>query len=209
MHRRPAPPCHLAIACPISDSRGAVVEKPLRTVIPAKFLNPSLHWRPLALVRAPARIDNWLADSGSLTRRLQAFGHFQVAPRFQGVARPRAEEAALLGMRQRYQAVIREVLLLLDDEPVVFARSVLPLRSLRGRNRVLGHMARRSLGAELFKPPAAERSQVWAAHLELPADYAASRCWGRQSLFLKRGQPLLVAEIFLPSLWQRLADFID
>ena len=66
--------------------------------------------------------------------------------------------------------------------------------------QLLGHMARRSLGAELFRAPRAQRAQVWATQTRLPTATAAP-CWGRQSLFLKRGKPLLVAEFFLPALW--------
>src|SRR5690606_32663685 len=146
---------------------------------------------------------DWLADAGSLTRRLQRFGTFRVVPQRQMIAVPRAEEAALLGLPGRQQALIRQVLLYVDGVPVVFARSVLPLASLKGANRVLGHMAKRSLGAELFRAPRAQRAQVWAAQAAVPAS-AGQTCWGRQSLFIKRGKPLLVAEFFLPALWSDL-----
>lgn len=171
--------------------------------IPARLLNPALRWWPLPVIQAPAPMRDWLADAGSLTRRLQRFGTFRVVPQRQMIAVPRAEEAALLGLPGRQQALIREVLLYVDDVPVVFARSVLPLASLKGANRVLGHMAKRSLGAELFRAPRAQRAQVWATQTQLP-DAGLAACWGRQSLFIKRGQPLLVAEFFLPALWSDL-----
>ena len=171
--------------------------------IPARLLNPALRWWPLPVIQAPAEVRDWLADEGSLTRRLQRFGAFRVMPQRQMIAVPRAEEAALLGLPGRQQALIREVLLYVDDVPVVFARSVLPLASLEGANRILGHMARRSLGAELFRAPKAQRAQVWATQAAVPAS-AGQACWGRQSLFLKRGRPLLVAEFFLPALWSEL-----
>lgn len=153
------------------------------------------------MIQAPAEVRDWLADGGSLTRRLQRFGTFRVVPQRQMIAAPHAEEAALLGLPGRQHALIREVLLYVDDVPVVFARSVLPLASLKGANRVLGHMARRSLGAELFRAPRAKRAQVWATQAVVPG--GVEPCWGRQSLFLKRGKPLLVAEFFLPALWSR------
>ncbi len=181
----------------------------MRPDMPAHFLHPALHWRPLAQLSPPAQVNRWLHDTGSLTRRLQAIGQFRVRPQSQRIATPRAEEAWLLGLPCRQRALIREVLLTVDDEPVVFARSVLPLAALARQNRVLGHMARRSLGAELFKAPAALREQVWGARIQLPASIAAQPCWGRQSRFRKRGKALLVSEIFLPALWQRLGQSID
>src|SRR5690606_759093 len=171
--------------------------------IPARLLNPALRWWPLPVIQAPAEVRDWLADGGSLTRRLQRFGAFRVVPQRQMIAVPRAEEAALLGLPGRQHALIREVSLYVNDQPVVFARSVLPLASLKGANRVLGHMAKRSLGAELFRAPRAQRAQVWATQTQLP-DAGLAACWGRQSLFIKHGQPLLVAELFLPALWSDL-----
>lgn len=176
--------------------------------LPSPVLNDAIRWRDAALVHAPRPVAAWLADPASLTRRLQARGRFAVEPLRQGIRAPRAEEARLLGLRFRQHALIREVLLYLDGVPVVYARSVLPLSSLKGKNRILGHMARRSLGAELFRPPRARRRAVWVAQVPataLPAEAGAREpAWGRQSLFLKRGRPLLVAEVFLPALWNQL-----
>lgn len=179
--------------------------KSVKIVSPHVFSDAGLYWRPLSRVRAPAAMSDWLADQGSLTRRLERFGQFRVQPVTQGVGQPTAAEAIMLGLPARRRALIREVLLLVENEPVVAARSVLPLTTLVGANRILGHMARRSLGTELFRRPRAIRLAVWAAMV--PADRlpvkVGQACWGRQSLFLKRGRPLLVAEVFLPAL-QRL-----
>lgn len=179
--------------------------KSVKIVSPHVYAAAGLYWQPLSRVRPPEVIADWLADQGSLTRSLQRFGQFRVEPVAQGIAQPSAAEAIMLGLPARRRALIREVLLLVDGQPVVAARSVLPLTSLVGANRILGHMARRSLGAELFRRPRASRLAVWAAmvpanRLPVSVDQA---CWGRQSLFLKRGRPLLVAEVFLPAL-QRL-----
>lgn len=178
----------------------------------AQLPHAGLRWRLPSTTLPPPVLQSWLTDQGSLTKRLQSLGCFQVAPQHQAIEQPRPDEVRLLGMSHRRHALIREVLLLLDGTPVVFARSVLPLASIKGANRVLGHMARRSLGAELFKPPKAQRHAVWYGHYPqhlLPgnAQLAGSipsnnddRIWGRQSRFLKRGKSLLVAEVFLPSL---------
>ena len=152
----------------------------------------------------PADIADWLADRGSLTRRLRTHGRFHVTPLYQGFATPTAVEARMLGLPSRRQALIREVTLHLEGTAVIYARSVLPLSTLRGANRVLGHMARRALGDELFRPPRADRHVIWASRFPagvLPVAGLRGEVWGRQSLFLKRGQPLLVAEMFLPTLW--------
>lgn len=164
-------------------------------------------WRDAALVRVPRPAADWVRDPASLTHHLRARGTFSVIPLEQSIRAPRPGERRLLDQQPRQWALIREVLLHLDGRPVVHARSVLPLSSLRGANRRLAHMARRSLGAELFRAPAAQRRAVWLARVPadaLPAETGAREpVWGRQSLFLKRGAPLLVAEFFLPALWDQ------
>lgn len=182
------------------------------TFQPRPFLDRHLRWRLPALCAPPARARPWLADSGSLTRRLQRIGRFRVNPVHQAMERPSACEAALLGLPARQHALVREVLLTLDDTTVVYARSVLPLPALTGANRVLGHMARRSLGAELFKAPRARREAVWYAQVparRLPGSGQDEQAWGRQSRFRKRGKALLVAEVFLPALWTTATQAVD
>jgi chorismate--pyruvate lyase len=62
-----------------------------------------------------------------------------------------------------------------------------PLKRLRSLNE-------RPLGEFLFRDPTLRRYQ-----LELTQSAAG---WGRRSLFYLHGQPLLVAEFFLPALLQ-------
>lgn len=164
--------------------------------------HPDPHWRPLEQLVLPPQVRDWLADPASLTLRLRRHGQFRVQPGFQGITFPDTDEAQLLALPPRRAALIREVTLLLDDVPVVVARSVLPLDSLTGANRSLGHMGGRSLGLELYKRPACLRDQVWARYAAPRAGLAP--CWGRQSRFIKRGLPLLVAEHFLPALWEKI-----
>ena len=161
-------------------------------------------WRPQERLRLPPRMRDWLADPGSLTARLRLHGAFRVAPRGDRIIRPTLAEQQLLGQVGRGRALVREVTLLVDEQPMVEARSVLPLDSLRGPNRGLAHMGSRSLGSELYRRPAARRDRVWVRYGALPSGQAS--CWGRQSRFIKRGRPLLVAEHFLPTLWQLVEE---
>ena len=48
------------------------------------------------------------------------------------------------------QVLVREVLLFCDDVPQVFARSLLPLKSLTGEQQQLAHLGTQSLGQVLF-----------------------------------------------------------
>ncbi|MEY1660760.1 chorismate--pyruvate lyase family protein [Isoalcanivorax beigongshangi] len=179
---------------------------------PSPFLPSQLHWQPAQQRRLPPLVRDWLLDTGSLTARLRRHGRFAVRLLQEGISAPTATEARFAGLSARQHARIREVELLLDDQPMVYARSVLPLTSLTGANRVLGHMARRSLGWELFRLPMASRDAVWITEVDgerLPHPQSGEQLWGRESLFRKRGQPILVAEFFLPALWTRVLAETD
>ncbi len=172
--------------------------------MPDTALHADAHWRAQERLVLPPLIRDWLADPGSLTARLRGLGPFRVAPSRRVVGAPDFEEQHQLGQMGRQRALIREVTLLVHERPVVEARSVLPLTTLAGANRSLAHMGSRSLGSELYRRPAARRDQVWVRFGLSPSGQGP--CWGRQSRFVKRGRPLLVAEHFLPALWDLLLE---
>jgi chorismate lyase len=146
---------------------------------------------------------------GSLTQRLQAHCQtFEVTHVTQYWGRPQPDEAAVLGMRGQERALLREVRLCCDGVPVVFARSVLPRRSLRGEWHGLRRLGARPLGAALFANPSVTRTPlVFRKLLRRHASYrraiAALSCrppclWARRSVFMLHQAPILVTEIFLP-----------
>jgi chorismate--pyruvate lyase len=192
----------------LADARfmrhSAAARGELSNPMPDTLLRADNQWRELHTLTLPPTIRDWLSDSGSLTARLRRHGRFRVLPGASWSGIPEPEERHQLGHSGRHHALIREVTLLLDEQPAVEARSVLPLTSLAGANRGLGHMGSRSLGSELYRRPAARRARVWVRHGLTP--HGLGPCWGRQSLFVKRNRPLLVAEYFLPGLWAHLGE---
>lgn len=156
---------------------------------------------------------DWLLDTGSLTRRVRGAcaGRFQVRVESQRWERPRLDEYLALGLRIGRLAWVREVHLLCDDRPWVFARTVIPPRTLRGSRRRLANLGNRPLGALLFADPHMQRGPVEVARVARgSALFAAatqgapgspSALWGRRSVFRLGGRPLLVSEFFLPALF--------
>lgn len=152
----------------------------------------------------PRRWRRWLEDRGSLTQRLIAAsgGDFHVEILRQFIGQPTPDEARALGLGNRRRGLIREVLLIGNGVPWVFARSVLPLATLTGRRNHLRHLDDRPLGQELFSDNSMHREPVEIARIDsaalplLPTQPAAP-LWGRRSVFRLDGKPLLVAEIFL------------
>lgn len=159
-------------------------------------------------VLIPQPLRPWLCDRGSLTRRLQAHcGSFRVVPLATGHARPHVDESPLLGLPPSARAYVREVLLLCDGVPVVFAHSVLPLAGLHGGWNGITRLGSRSLGEALFSDHRIHRQPL--AYRKLRRNHPLFRAiprlraadcslWARRSVFCLNRHPLLVTEVFLP-----------
>ncbi len=158
----------------------------------------------------PEAVLSWLLDPASLTRRIQSActGRFAVDVLEQGFLRPLQNETARLGMRVGGRGFVREVHLLCNGTPWVFARTVIPQTTLVGANRRLTRLKSRPLGAVLFADPTMQRGPIEIARL-LPGDALYRDAtqhlnalpdfiWGRRSVFRLGGKPLLVSEFFLP-----------
>lgn len=158
----------------------------------------------------PDTMWHWLLDPSSLTRRLQHCcpGHFRVQLLGQRRERPLPSEAHALGLTAGRHALIREVRLLCGDTPWVFARTIIPLATLTGRERRLGRLGSRPLGAVLFADASMRRGPLEVACISSgqPLFTLATHglpngpptIWGRRSLFYLHEKPLLVCEVFLP-----------
>lgn len=174
-------------------------------------------WRRLRLARVAPTVADWLRDQGSLTMRLKSRcdESFRVQVLSQGWGRPGLSERKLLQMRPGELAVVREVRLLCDGEPWVFARTLIPASSLQGQTRKLTLLGERPLGHVLFADPQTRRVVMQMARLQprhrlyrralAGLEGAPGELWGRRTLFHLAGRPLLVNEIFLPRLWEREA----
>jgi len=160
----------------------------------------------------PAEISPWLFDQGSLTRKilLSCENEFRVEVLSQQWQRPMLNEALRLNVHPEHRALIREVLLYCGNTPWVFARSVLPRKTLSGRRRFIGKLGSRSLGEILFSDPTVQRDALEVA--EIKKGQRMFKCatallaqmpesvWGRRSVFYLHKKPLLVNEVFLPSI---------
>ncbi|WP_444934504.1 chorismate--pyruvate lyase family protein [Microbulbifer sp. JTAC008] len=172
---------------------------------------PSGDWQSLPLetqLQPPKNLVPWLTYSGSLTAALkqQSDGDFYVRVLYQGWQTPRPEECLVLGLHNGNRTLIREVLLYGCGQPWVYARSVLPERSLQGKSRNLRSLDTRPLGELLFSEPGIRRGEIALNLLQKSPGCADrelgekdSEVWGRRSVFWLRDKPLLVSEAFLPN----------
>lgn len=171
--------------------------------------------RRLNRAQLPEQWRDWLLDRSSLTLRLQQAcgGRFRVEVVSQRMEPPMLSEARALGRPPQELALVRQVRLLCDEVPWVFARTVIPLPSLRRGLRQLALLGTRPLGAVLFADPTMRRSAVEVARIGREkrlflramegSNEGAGAVWGRRSVFTLRAQPLLVSEFFLPPMARR------
>jgi chorismate lyase len=170
---------------------------------------PRQHWLKKPMLCGAYR--KWLIDDGSLTARLKTrYADFAVRPVLLKNAKSFTDESALLGLKANQHALIREVLLVGGNHPVVFAHSVLPRASLRGAWNGLGKLGNKPLGAALFANPVVKRTPLEYKKLSAcspismrVAGYlktSPKALWARRSIFNLNCAKILVTEIFLEQL---------
>ena len=155
------------------------------------------HFRRVPENALPRNRRTWVLDTGSLTKRLMkaSQGQFAVRVTYQGWAYPSLDEIKTLKIPLRQKALIREVELLCFDETWVKARTVIPNTTLTGAEKQLQYMGNRPLGAFLFKSKTMHRKPLEIARPKLGQ---LEGIYGRRSVFLLHGKPLLVSELFMP-----------
>ena len=160
---------------------------------------------------------DWLRAPGSLSRRLARLGErFEVQVLRQGVVPFRALERAALGLPPRGLTVVREVILRVDGEPLVWARSAVHQRATTGPWRALKGLGARPLAHLLYDDSRISRSELqprrlarqghtrrhaarqWEQATGRPA--SAQMLWSRNSVFSRCGAQLRVMELFAPEL---------
>lgn len=165
--------------------------------------------RQLFSKQLPAEVRSWLFDASSLTARLVRFSssNFHVELLSQEIRRPTADEAIALGISGHQFALIRQVHLCCRNKPVVYARTVIPLSTLKGAERSYANLGSRPLGEMLFSDRTMRRDEVMVTQL-LPVhslyektNAEGEAVWGRRSIFYVGGKPLLVSEYYLPALF--------
>jgi len=172
------------------------------------FRNDS-SWQPRIVGQRVLR--PWLVERGSLTARLKRqYPDFSVQVLSQAWRKPNVDEQALLQASATTRAWVREVMLMGQGQPQVFAHSVIARKDLRGEWHGLRHIGRVPLGAALFANVRVNRGQLHYRKLSKRHPLYQALChyfpparqqpiWARRSLFCLRHFRLLVTEVFLPS----------
>lgn len=176
---------------------------------------PSLYeaeplWQPLEQLspnELSPSVYSWLSESGSLTERLkQHCQYFSLKLILQDWGKSLPTEANALQMAPTAPAMVREVALVCDEKPCIFARTIIPAATYAANEASLVTLGTTPIGNLLFADTKIQRSQFEVA-LVKPGDYLfhlvwgdtqpVADCWSRRSIFFLAKHPLLITEVFV------------
>ena len=137
-------------------------------------------------------VKSWLTETGPITNRIKSNGTFKLELIKDEVGTVNRIDANFLG-EDLGEIKIREVVLLSNNKPKVFARSLIPNRTIEKGLSELGELGSKPLGDILFEKEIFKKIEmVFAKFSE-----SGNLYWGRKSKYLVKVYPLSVMEIFL------------
>ena len=137
----------------------------------------------------PEEVLFWIRDDQSLTQKLKKKYHdFRVEVYRQDELEIYKHEINQLGNEEKF--IVREVFLYGDNQPVVFARSVIPKNTKTDSIMKIGN---KPLGEILFTNPNTLREPI---EITFHNDV-----WGRRSIFIMNNSRILISEFFLDSIF--------
>lgn len=153
-------------------------------------------------------LEDWLLDVGSLTERVQmqckAFNLILIGQRQEALTLDEFQQVCSANQPfNQNEWQVREILLLGDGQPWVFARSVIP-QQLCEKN--FADLNTQPLGQLLFNDARFKRMPFEVAHISDSRSFlnelgilSHMELWGRRSTFCFENLKMSVSEIFLPS----------
>ena len=154
-----------------------------RRLVPSTHARPRLAQMGPCHVGAHGKAPPWLRAAGSLTARLRHLGEVKVLRLHQGRQRLLPMEASILGQGVAH---VREVLLCVNGQPAVWARSATSLAAVKGPWKALRGLGTRPLAELLFARRHVQRLGPFAWHLP------ARGAWPHH---LRRQWPLALAQL--------------
>jgi chorismate--pyruvate lyase len=135
---------------------------------------------------------SWLNESGSITSRIKSFSDFKLKLLRDGPGEVDSADDDLIISNYK-ENNIREVLLYSDEEPLIYAKSIIPLETIRLGLGVLGNLKENPLGDILFSNPEIKKEYMLFSKFESNKKIF----YGRKGIYTIKGFPFSVCEIFL------------
>ena len=137
-------------------------------------------------------IKSWLQEDGPITKRIKSSDAFKLNLLMDKIDEVEDSEANFLG-ENLGMIKTREVILMGNEEPKVFARSLIPLITIEKGFAKLGELGTKPLGDILFEKEIFKRTKIVFAKFRNDKKLF----WGRKSKYIVNNHPLSVMEVFL------------
>lgn len=165
-------------------------------------------WKPLESCEGlPGRVEDWLAEPGSLTARVRerCDGDF----RLRVIGERRVNDAHVFDDVSPGPVFQRDITLGCGETPFIFARTRVPDLTLQAQPW-LAELGNKPLGVRLFDEPGYMRGRFHVAQLQAGDalyDYVndmvvplSQTLWARRARVELNGKPFEICECFLPGL---------
>ena len=135
---------------------------------------------------------SWLNEPGSITSRIKSFSNFKLKLLKDGPGEVDIIEDDLI-ISNYEKNNIREVVLYSDEEPLIYAKSIIPVDTIRLGLGILGNLKENPLGDILFSNSEIKKKYMLFAKFESNK----RTFYGRKGIYTVKGYPFSVCEIFL------------
>lgn len=137
-------------------------------------------------------IKSWLLEQGPITKRIKSIAEFRLELIQDELSDATDDEILFLKIDSE-EIRIREVILFGNENPMVFARTIIPDTTIEKGLKELGKIGNKPLGDILFEKDIFSKEDIVFASFK----DKESLFWGRKIKYTVKDQPFSVMEVFL------------
>ena len=137
-------------------------------------------------------IESWLIEDGPITKRISAKEDFELNLIRDEIGEVDEEDKKYLG-DTKGDIKVREVILLGNKTPKVYAKSLIPVNTIEKGFSKLGNLGNMPLGDILFEKDIFNKIDVLYSFFS----HKSNIFWGRKTKYLVNHLPFSVMEVFL------------
>ncbi len=148
-------------------------------------------------------IRSWLLEKGPITKRIKTNEKFELKLLRDGLGRANKSERSFLGYlngdKDSIKMNIREVILYGNQNPKVYARSIIPVETINEGLSKLGELGTKPLGDILFEKNIFKKKDTLYAKFKWFSSLINEKSifWGRKTKYNVKNKPFSVMEVFL------------
>ena len=137
-------------------------------------------------------IKSWLLEQGPITKRIKSIAEFRLELIQDELSDATDDEILFLKIDSE-EIRIREVILYGNENPIVYARTIIPNTTIEKGLKELGKIGNKPLGDILFEKDIFFKEDIVFATFK----DEESLFWGRKIKYTVKDQPFSVMEVFL------------